>query len=566
MCRFCSQERFYILKCILSIFFRNEMADFDLTSSLALNHSNGDQSHSDDKKIRKRLIWCFWSFFLILLPSSSIVLSGYALFGSSTTAFNEKGRVADILLMITYTVAVYGIIKTIRSHTASNPPKNSASAHTENHSNIVLTFIFILGVGDSLFIMTRFGDQLILVTNKNYASDSQCSVNIGVSMLANSLKSLCQLCILMFIVYQLNHSIKFRCQTSKIFLTCLAIFCLIEWIQILLQEVHHHKKKPDSCSLFTSQGLKQFNKITPYLYPLGLEYRFAAFIELLIMSECFRDNKENFVLKFYNWLKEKVPCKCCTSKIKLPTINNCLKKVLSIISNCFRKIQSPLGKDDILFPLILLPTGGVFLVSLSIVIVLFQEFNMDDGDHRVTEINNKSDLLTLISEVCEIILTLIISLHSIYSLDKLCKKVDYTEQKSPIETVNVKFKIDFSFLFIANLFLNIYCVLTLVGSIKSKPESKLTQYIRWLTLTASVIPIIQTMIQLIVIWKVRHHNGKLTKGINQMWIILSFAVWLFDTFSAKGFNTNQIQIHVYSGSWDVLAALFIPMAIFFSLP
>ncbi|CAF2768899.1 unnamed protein product [Rotaria sp. Silwood2] len=305
-------------------------------------------------------------------------------------------------------------------------------------------------------------------------------------------------------------------------------------------------------------------------------------------------------------------------------INNCLKEVLSFISGCFTKIKRPLGKDDILFSSILVPVSGVFLVSLSIVIVLFEEFNTDDADHRVTEISNKnSSLLTLISEICEVILALIISLHSIYSLSKLGNKnnnpkqeptvetvnnpeqkptvetannpeqkptaetvnnseqkptvepvnnpkqkptvdsVNYIEKKSSVQTFNIKFKIDFSFLLIANIFLNIYSGLTFVGSVKTKSEDKLTQYIRWLTLSASVIPIIQTMLQSIVIWQARQYHRKLTTGINKMWIILSFAIWLFDTFSAKGYQTNQIQICVYDRNWDVLAAIFIPMTIFF---
>ncbi|CAM4887712.1 unnamed protein product [Rotaria socialis] len=216
---------------------------------------------------------------------------------------------------------------------------------------------------------------------------------------------------------------------------------------------------------------------------------------------------------------------------------------------------------------IFLPALGIFLVSLSIVIILFQEFNVDNSGHRVTTISgNNSNLITLISEICEVILALIISVHSIFSLQKLCKKENNLKQIETVGTVgtlNIKFKIDFSFLLIANILLDIYCGITFFGSVLSHPEDKLTQYIRWLTLTASVIPIIQTALQLIVIWKARQFNGKLTGGINNMWIILSFSIWLFDTFSAKAYKTNEIQTHIYDGGWDYLAPLFIPMAIFY---
>ncbi|CAF4084551.1 unnamed protein product [Adineta steineri] len=430
------------------------MDDFDPSGSLALNQSDVDKSP-------KRLIWCFWIFFLILLPLSSVVLIGFALFDSSITAYNDKGRMADILLMFTYVITIYGIIKIVLSITNSISIEHSTSVHTKKHSNIVFAFLFILGVGDSLFILTRFGDQLILIINQNFVPNSNCSTNLALSMTANFLKSLCQLCILMFILHQLDHSIKFTRKESKIFLTCLSIFCLIQWAQILLQEVHFHKNKPDACDMALDQGLKRFDEIAPYLYPLGLEFRFASFIELLIMSEC-----------------------------------------------------------------------------------LGTKFNETDGDHRAAVVHyDKNSLLTLIN--------------------KLCEKEKSFEQIPYVQTVNMEFIVDFAILLISNLFLDIYCCVTLAGSVISEAEEQLTQTIRWLTLTASVIPIIQTTLQLIIIWKVRRYNGMLTKGINQMWIILSFAIWLFDTFSAKAYDTNEIQISVYSGGWDILAALFVPMSLFF---
>ncbi|CAF1500277.1 unnamed protein product, partial [Adineta steineri] len=482
------------------------MDDFDSTGNLALNQSDVDKSP-------KRLIWCFWIFFLILLPLSSVVLIGFALFDSSITAYNDKGRIADILLMFTYVITIYGIIKIVLSITNSISIEHSTSAHTKKHSNIVFAFLFILGVGDSLFILTRFGDQLILIINQNFVPNSNCSTNLALSMTANFLKSLCQLCILMFILHQLDHSIKFTRKESKIFLTCLSIFCLIQWAQILLQEVHFHKNKPDACDMALDQGLKRFDEIAPYLYPLGLEFRFASFIELLIMSECLGTS--------------------CSANRIFSTMSQCLKKMLSCFSVCFKKIKHPLGKNDILFPSILLPAIGTLLVSLSIVIVLFQEFNDNDDHHRASVVHyEKNSLLTLISEICEIILLFIMSLYSIYSLDKLYEKEKNFEQIPYVQTVNMEFIVDFAILLISNLFLDIYCCVTLAGSVISEAEEQLTQTIRWLTLTASVIPIIQTTLQLIIIWKVRRYNGMLTKGINQMWIILSFAIWLFDTFSA----------------------------------
>jgi hypothetical protein len=538
------------------------MHDYEQTGSRVVNPSNDNKSPSDDKTLRGRFMLGFWVLFLIILPLVSVILIGITLFGSSSTAFEEKGLAADVLLMITYIVIVYSIIAIFFSDDDRGSLQKASANH--EHSNIAITFLFILGVGDSLFNMTRFGDQLILIINQNYTPNSHCLINIVVSATENLFKSFCQLCILMFILYQVNPSIKPKFPVSKNFLMCLATFCLILWLQTLLQEVHHHKKKLDSCILPASQGVKSFDKITPYLYPLSLEFRFASFIELLMMPESFWNDKKNFLFKFCNWLKKKIPCTSCIHNRKKQTIDNWLKKVLSFISGCFKKTQCSLGRCDELLGSILLPASGIFLVILSIVIVLFQEFNMNDSDHRVTAINdNNSNAITLISEICEVALAVIISTHSFYSLYKLCDEKTESVEALTGETVKIKFKIDFSFLLVANLCLYTYCCLTFAGSVQSKPEDKLTQYIRSLTLTASVIPIIQTTLQLIVIWKARQYKRRLTKGTNKMWIILSFAIWLFDTFSAKGYNTNQIQIGVYHKHWDVIAALFIPMAIFF---
>ncbi|CAF0815835.1 unnamed protein product [Adineta ricciae] len=540
------------------------MGDFGAVITPTTDQHDVNKTHPTDEVHPQPLIWCFWIIFLILVPLSSVILIGFALFDDSITAFNGNGRVADLLMMVSYIVAIYGIVRIILTTASSISVQQITSTHTKNHSNIVLAFIFILGVGDTLFIMTRFGDQLIMILNHNYFPGLECSPNLAVSMIANFLKSLCQLCILMFILHQLNHSIKFKKHGSKIFLTCLSIFSLIQWAQILLQEVHYHKNVPDSCDLSTTQSLQRFDQITPYLYPLGLEYRFACFLELLIMSECLGTSKNNIILKFYFWFNKKIACKVCMANTKIVSVSGCLRKALSCFGTCFRKIKRPLGKNDILFPAILLPAIGTLLVSLSIIIVLFQEVNTDDQHRRSSLVHSeKNSLLTLISEICEIILLVIISFYSVYSLDKLCKKQHEVDHVSHVGPINMEFIVDFAILLISNLFLHIYCLVTLVGSVISDADDRLTEFIRWLTFTASVIPIIQTILQLMIIWKVRRYNGLLHKGINQMWIMLGFAIWLFDTFSAKAYDTNEIQISVYSGSWDILAALFVPMSLFF---
>jgi hypothetical protein len=84
---------------------------------------------------------------------------------------------------------------------------------------------------------------------------------------------------------------------------------------------------------------------------------------------------------------------------------------------------------------------------------------------------------------------------------------------------------------------------------------------------ASVIPIIQSTLQLAVILNLSKKQAEVLKTIEvtiNMWIILSFSIWLFDTFSAKEYHTNRIQEHAYGEKgWEKLRVIFIPMAIFY---
>jgi len=169
--------------------------------------------------------------------------------------------------------------------------------------------------------------------------------------------------------------------------------------------------------------------------------------------------------------------------------------------------------------------------------------------------NNNNLIVTLISESCEVTLVCIISILSLHSLSKL------RNQKNAVP-FRRKFKIDYGFLIIAIIFFSSYCILTLVGALSYTPTDTLTKAIRSLTIIASIVPIIQTMIQIGVIWVISRNKISLSEETINFWIVMSFALWLFDTFSAKEYGTNQIQIAFYQKSWDILTPILVPMTIF----
>lgn len=108
-----------------------------------------------------------------------------------------------------------------------------------------------------------------------------------------------------------------------------------------------------------------------------------------------------------------------------------------------------------------------------------------------------------------------------------------------------------------------YCGLALYGSIIYSPTHEFGTAIKWTTLIASALPMVQSILQSSVIWKIRKGTRELSEEDINMWIILSFAIWLFDSFSAKEYSTNNIQTIAFPETWNYLADIFVPMAIFF---
>ena len=130
---------------------------------------------------------------------------------------------------------------------------------------------------------------------------------------------------------------------------------------------------------------------------------------------------------------------------------------------------------------------------------------------------------------------------------------------------NVEKQIDFIFLIISTVFLMVYCLLLTTGCIISlvynRPVASIQ--LKYLKLIDSVLPLIQSFLQVLIIWIL---GSKITlhKGFLQIFILLNFALWLFETFSASKHETSKVQSDVYGQSaWEILASIFIPLSIFF---
>ena len=479
-----------------------------------------------------------------VLSIVSLGLAIRALMVNDDAPFNWYGSISDVILIQIYLFIMFGIVKFTKSIDTNNSHhKTKTKAHPI--SFITLTFLVILGFGDSLFNLTRLGDQFIIILNQNYPSNNECKWFIATSAIENALRCACQLCILMFLMFLMENPHQSKTISLRIFASGVSVFSFFQWLMIIFQEIEYEKNEhePHSrCKLNSTAFIKSFEDIEPFLYPLGIEFRFACFIEYLAMADIVLPEKYRACYRIYTWLSRVVyrVGEFISSMVKL-----LFQRMIGKI-RCFSACTS-VGRSSYRKPFsyIFLRTSGIFLVSISMIFVFFQDYN-----------SNKTNIITIISESCEIVLGIAILVHTIRSLQKssatLGKEIN----------INRHFKIDFMFMLFAISFMLIYCCLTLIGASIYVHSDQMTLTIKSLTIIASIIPLIQTPLQVTFIWEVRKDEIKSFRIHNDMWIILSFAIWLFDTFSAKKFSTNTIQTS-YFDHWNIWAAICVPMTIFF---
>lgn len=501
--------------------------------SNALLLGNGDSMSVG--KICFRCMCYVGVLMLILLPAVSVAMIKIAFNGSHDTVFTKAAWNADILLITTYIVSFIGIIMYYDGGKGQQP---NIQQNQEKYSPISIVFIFILGFGDSLCNLTRTIDQILLALNAN----SDCSHYVWTSVAENLLKSVYQLCLLMFIIDRIIKKAKPSSQLHKIFILGLSGSSVCQWLLLLFQEIDHDHRDNDVCISNTSGSETLFKAIEPFIYPLGLEFRASIVIELLILSHfgC-KEIKELF-------------CCCCKEQCGCPKI--------SCPTMTYRKIfchtMKQCGKS---FLFIAVPALGILVVSAALVFVFFQESNISNNAHGFTLMRNiTNEQITFGSEVCEGILALIISILTAWSMLEL-----WCCQNSPNrKKIHKEFWIDFVVLCLVWIWLLAYCCYTWHGAAHYKNTDGLQKHIKGLTIAASAIPIFQTLSQAIVIILVAKTSKCLSNVTIYLWIIFSFAIWLFDTFSAKEFATNNIQTVCYGHEkWEEINAILVPMAIFF---
>lgn len=191
--------------------------------------------------------------------------------------------------------------------------------------------------------------------------------------------------------------------------------------------------------------------------------------------------------------------------------------------------------------------------SASVVILFFENNDLSDG------------LVIKVSEVAELIFHAVALIYSIILVFIIRKNSQFNYQiNQDQQFINIEKQIDFIFLVVSNLFLLVYCLLLAIGSILSLSNDKtIANELKYLKLIDATLPFLQSILQVLIIWTISTRIT-LFKGFIQIFTLLNFALWLFDTFSATKHELSQIQSAVYGhGGWEIIGSIFIPLSIFY---
>lgn len=569
-------------------------------------------------------------FFLFLTLCSAIAV---IIIAKSKFQNNYLTLVCDIVLIISYTISlvvlIYQIfyksrVKQYQIYNNSNDSgylsnsTNISNAYSTSHSiissnerwlspsdlqsresNIVIySLISVLGIGDSIFNLTRSSDQLFAIVNEQYNSNSE-KFFISVSLIENFLKFFNQLVLLLFIIYHKDYECVYSSKSwLKWFIGYLSILCLIQWIFIILQEIFqehgYYRLHIISKQTVIKYNLTSFYIYEPFLYPLGIEFRICSFIELLFIF-----------LGSYDWLSNKYNLQA-HHRQSIQEYDN--KNSQSTRFNHVKCRYLPFNQNTITFLFLI---SSIFLLSITIVIMLFQYSNLDHNSHLI---------ISIVHELCEMIILVFMILVTLcgnfniisneqlqiecttpstitfYESDLdnvLLKHITYKNRsnflyftqllrKNSVNTrdklnkkIEIIKKIDFLFLYISFAFLTIHCSMTILAIIimftynqssnfqELKQINEIYPIYFIITLITSCLTITQISLQLHQMWFLAKKSYLNKKYMNVL-VLLNLTFWLFDTFSSKNFAKNFIQLNVYgSAAWDYFAPIYIPLAIFF---
>lgn len=550
--------------------------------SRSLSISTKDNSVKIRFKYNKKYIISLIFYFIILciLPLVALILMKINDFHASVSSV-----IANIFFIISYIISLITlfaiVIKNHRRHGDYTVTYNITrekfikTIQLEKAIVIICAFVAVLGIGDSVLNLCQLTDIILIIINEDHKHESAIIMLYDiVSIIEYGVKSIYHICLLIFVLYHEKFRQTLTHCPSKYFIACLSVSCLYQWILIILEDVHHgtemYSKKNINVNATAIQvnqtSLILFDKYEKFLYPLAIEFRITLFIEFACLAfkvdqdgyddEGYSSAILNSIRNGFNWflvtflkavdfIFQKI---ICFQINKQPSLNGHVevqRKEITFVEYCFT------------FFLIII---SVFLTCVAFIIVVFRDNNS----------NVDPDMVRAVAEICHFVL-LCAALIYVSILFFVIVKNSRIEKSHIHSTHNsdIEKKIDFFILFLSNLSLVVYHILSIIASSYSinKGTSKATnsndEFIKYIELLYSIVPIIESTLQFYVVWLLEN-KIKINKEYIQILILLNFSLWLFDTFSVVFILLNKIPINLYSSIiWKSIVTVFLPLSIFY---
>jgi hypothetical protein len=338
----------------------------------------------------------------------------------------------------------------------------------------------------------------------------------------------------------------------------MSIFCFYQWIFVIFDEIKTgHLSHPENFGKNNETKFHKINEMQQFLYPLSSEFRMTLFIELFFIA--FNAKKTTCLIE-NSYMRVGL-------KIFKKAIFFILDKTFKYFNNFFKRIfcfkipfteKSQIIKKHTIFEYFFifgLIMMSVLMVSIAIVVILFQNVNIE----------NNTQLVLLISELCGLVIISILCIYIVFLFFIFHKRSKLQIDHQVGFTEEIEQKVDFFFLIVSNLCHFVFFNIAFGGLIKSivdKNDQSLNN-LKIIQILSSFFKIIESPCQLFIIW-ICQSKISLLSGYIQILTLLNFSLWLFNTFTITMTINNKILRNVYGERiWEIIITILGPIYIFY---
>lgn len=546
---------------------------FSIWSTSSIEYCVRNQK-CDCNKSKRKFYNILFGLIVFLLPLTAIIIVKIEDFQKTVSVL-----IAEIFLIITYLVVSVLLCEILHesyvdkhstvghhqhqvqfdtcSSSSSNVPsiiEEKLNVKTEKADIIINVFITILAIGNSTFQLTIVANEILRVLNLSENTAFFTSLSV-LKIFTNSIKCVYDLCLLVFIIH--NEKLKniLKCLKWKPFIGFLSLSIFFQWIYVILQETNYEKKyfrhdiKNESLNISHPAKFIVLDRIQEFLYPFGIEFQIICFIEILSVF-LWQTNFSRLRGKIF----KKVVLNSSRVKNAMHYVfRGCAPLCNKDYMSCNLRVHHEITPSK---PNAVEHTCKLFaficsniIISLLIVLLFFQESNFE----------NKT-LVRAINTISNLILVATTSFYSIFLCLITSKRSSSRKEHETIYRLNEQ-RIDFAALFISNLSLISFKVITIIADV----HVNIPAHIKICEIVLLSLSCVQSTLQLFHM-NIFTYKLKLESGYIQLLIAFNFALWLMETFSITNDQTHDMRRKVYghvgAELWNVAV---LPLAIFYRM-